>query len=50
MRAWARNALGGMPAEHSLTNCNECGQCEEKCPNSLPIRARLAELRELLAG
>lgn len=50
LRAWARNALGGMPAEHSLTNCNECGQCEEKCPNSLPIRARLGELRELLAG
>jgi predicted aldo/keto reductase-like oxidoreductase len=24
-------------------NCVECGECEEKCPYQLPIRAMIAE-------
>ncbi|MFH1571267.1 MAG: aldo/keto reductase, partial [Gemmatimonadota bacterium] len=50
LRSWARNALSRVPAEQSLANCNECGECEDKCPVDLPIRARLGELRSLLAG
>ena len=27
--------------------CVECGECEEKCPASLPIRERLKRVREV---
>jgi predicted aldo/keto reductase-like oxidoreductase len=48
LRAWACQALSSVPAEQSLDNCTECGQCEEKCPQHLPIGARLKELQGLL--
>ena len=48
LRSWARDAVRRMPDDQSLVNCNECGECEDKCPNSLPIRVRLKELQELL--
>jgi predicted aldo/keto reductase-like oxidoreductase len=30
--------------------CSECGQCETKCPQSLPVRKQLKETHETLAG
>jgi len=44
LRAWALSALKGVPEAQSAIRCNECGACEEKCPNTLPIRATLQEL------
>ena len=44
---WVRDAVGRVPAEKSLENCTDCGACEEKCPNELPIRAVLKRLKEL---
>jgi predicted aldo/keto reductase-like oxidoreductase len=41
-RHWAD--YRGRSAEH----CTECGECEEKCPNSLPVREMLKQAhREL---
>ncbi len=30
--------------------CTECGECEEKCPQKIPIREQLAEAHAALAG
>lgn len=30
--------------------CAECGECEEKCPQNIPIRRQLAETHQILAG
>lgn len=30
--------------------CTGCGECEEKCPQKIPIRKQLAEAHEALAG
>jgi predicted aldo/keto reductase-like oxidoreductase len=49
LEEWARDELGRVGAERSFENCNECGACEEKCPNDLPIRERLKELGSLKA-
>lgn len=40
-------ALQRVPEEKRLHRCNECGVCEEKCPNDLSIREVLMELRDL---
>ncbi len=32
--------------EERASNCRECGECEEKCPQSLPIRELLKEIKE----
>ena len=45
-----RATLKTMPESWKPANCSECGNCEEKCPNTLPIRDRLKELVELMAG
>lgn len=29
-------------------DCSQCGQCEEKCPQKIPIRQRLKEIDEIL--
>jgi hypothetical protein len=47
MEAAARDMLKSIAEEHSADRCNECGECEEKCPNSLPVRESLRELKAL---
>lgn len=44
----AREAYGKMEAEKRANACTQCGTCEPKCPNSLPIMAQLQEVDELL--
>ena len=39
-----RNDLKSIPAEQAASECNECGACEEACPNDLPVRETLKEL------
>ncbi|MDL2226751.1 aldo/keto reductase [Deltaproteobacteria bacterium OttesenSCG-928-M10] len=36
-----------MPAGESFTNCVHCGQCEEKCPQHLPISDALHKVGEV---
>jgi hypothetical protein len=40
----ARRAYGEIDAEQRAEQCTRCGQCEEKCPNDLPVRDLLAEV------
>lgn len=35
---------------NDASGCNQCGQCEEKCPQKLPIRKQLAEAHKALTG
>ena len=42
-----RDALKSIPADQNRENCSECGVCEEKCPNDLPVREMLKELAQL---
>ena len=39
-----REALKGMPESWKAKHCTQCGTCEKKCPNELPIRDRLKEM------
>jgi len=41
-----RNAVKGIPAGQRAADCTDCGACEEKCPNDLPIRQVLKEIDE----
>ena len=34
----------------SVSACTECGDCETKCPQSIPIREQLKETHKILAG
>ena len=44
---WARREIGNVPGDRGPACCDECGTCEEKCPNDLPVREHLEELRSL---
>jgi uncharacterized protein len=47
LESWAREELKAVPAEKSAAKCNDCGACEKKCPNVLPVRARFKELAKI---
>lgn len=42
---WARRRYAGLSVKADA--CEECGECEERCPYDLPIRERLKEARDL---
>jgi len=44
---WVRERLAAVPADKAASLCTDCGGCEDRCPNDLPIRERLKELTEL---
>ena len=37
-----------MPPEQKASNCEECGECEEKCPQEIKIIETLKEVHDLL--
>jgi uncharacterized protein len=37
-----------LPPEQRASNCAECGECEEKCPQHIPIREELKKVHETL--
>ncbi len=43
-----RTASRGSQGFLKTDACNECGQCEEKCPNNINIREKIRDLAELL--
>lgn len=45
LTAWPQHGLKLIPETQGAVRCNECGACEQKCPNALEIRAMLHELR-----
>ncbi len=47
LQEWARERYHGLKA--TADKCIGCGECEEKCPYSLPIREMLAEASKRLA-
>ena len=48
LEEWACGAIGRVPEDKAAALCNECGDCEEKCPNNLPIREMLKSLEALV--
>ena len=36
--------------EQQATRCNECGECEEACPQQIPIREMLKKSHQELGG
>ena len=41
---WVRNGLSELVDEQKAANCNQCGECEKKCPNELSVRDTLSKL------
>jgi hypothetical protein len=39
-----------MKPEARSSSCIECGECEEKCPQHIPIREWLPKVTDLLAA
>ena len=46
----AKRAYAEIPAPARAGNCDRCGKCEAKCPNSLPVRSLLADIDACCAG
>jgi len=47
---WARREYAGMKEGKRASCCTQCGTCEPKCPNKLPIIEQLEEVARALAG
>jgi len=47
-KQYARLGTGRWPKGNDATACVECGLCEEKCPQNIPIRKQLKEAHEAL--
>lgn len=43
----AKKQIEKTPEKQSFSNCDSCGECEKKCPNSLPIRETFQKLSKL---
>lgn len=43
----SRNAYNAFMSDVCASRCSECGECEEKCPQALPIRENLKKVKEL---
>lgn len=50
MRDWAVGRYKSIPEDALPANCTECGECESKCPNGIPIIAQLKEVAEMFDG
>ena len=50
LRDWATRAYQRMKPESLPQNCTECGECESKCPNNIPIISQLKEVAEMFEG
>jgi predicted aldo/keto reductase-like oxidoreductase len=36
--------------DRTIAHCTDCGQCEDRCPQKLPVREKLKQAEEMLAG
>jgi predicted aldo/keto reductase-like oxidoreductase len=50
LREWAIRAYQKINAKSSIDRCTECGQCEAKCPNNIPIIKQLKEVAKQFEG
>ena len=46
LRSWAHDQYVDMDPGKRAERCTECGECEPKCPNDIPIREQLKMVRE----
>ncbi len=44
---WANSQYAGMKSECRADRCTDCGECEPKCPQKLPIRKQLKQVHAL---
>ncbi len=46
----ARKRYEKLKDEEKASSCSSCGECEEKCPQDIPVRKNLQEAAELFEG
>jgi predicted aldo/keto reductase-like oxidoreductase len=50
VQALNTNLYRSIPAGENASNCEECGECEEKCPQDIPIREWLPRIHKKFTG